>query len=97
MKDTWKLAATYLLIIILISNFLLARNIFRVKCNRTTIDDIAAATPIPKDPYANKQIGMPMLPVLGRKKGGNSLEISFFIKNKKIIPVKAKQESAIIE
>ena len=35
--------------------------------------------------------------VLGRKKGGNSLEISFFIKNKKTIPTKAKEVSAIIE
>ena len=36
--------------IILISNFLLARNIFTVKCKSTTNDDIAAATPIPKEP-----------------------------------------------
>ena len=56
--------------IILISNFLLAKKMLAVKCKRTTRDDIAAATPIPKDPYANKQIGIPILPVLGRKKGG---------------------------
>ena len=68
-----------------------------VKCKRTTKDDMAAAIPIPKDPYANKQIGIPILPVLGKKKGGNSLEISFFIKNKKITPVIAKQIRAIIE
>ena len=70
---------------------------FAVKCNKTTNDDIAAATPIPKDPYANKHKGIPILPVLGKKKGGNSREISFFIKNKKIIPVIAKQQMAIIE
>ena len=79
------------------SNFLLAKNIFAVKCNKTTNEDIAAATPIPKDPYANKQIGIPIFPVFGRKKGGNSLEISFFIKNKKITPVMAKQIRAINE
>ena len=38
-----------------------------------------------------------MLPVFGRKKGGNSLEISFFIKNKNMTPVIAKQISAITE
>ena len=83
--------------IILISNFLLAKKMLAVKCKRTTRDDIAAATPIPKDPYANKQIGIPILPVLGRKKGGNSLAISFFIKNKNMTPVIAKQVRAITE
>ena len=68
-----------------------------VKCKRTTKEDIAAATPIPKDPYANRQIGIPILPVLGRKKGGNSIEISFFMKNKNITPVIAKQDNAITE
>ena len=34
---------------------------------------------------------------LGKKKGGNSLEISFFMKNKKIIPTKAKEKRAITE
>ena len=79
------------------SNFLLAKNILAVKWSKTTNDDIAAATPIPKVPYAKRQIGIPILPVLGRKNGGNSLEISFFIKNKKTIPIIAKLESAIIE
>ena len=37
------------------------------------------------------------MPVFGRKKGGNSLEISFFIKNKNMTPVIAKQISAITE
>ena len=70
---------------------------FAVKCNSTTNDDIAAATPIPREPYANRHKGIPILPVLGKKNGGNSREISFFIKNKKIIPVKAKQLMATIE
>ena len=39
-----------------------------------TDEEIAAATPIPKVPYANKQIGMPMLPVFGKKNVGNSLK-----------------------
>ena len=56
---------------------------------------MAAATPIPKDPYANKQMGIPILPVFGKKYGGNSLEISFFKKNKKITPIKAKLIKAI--
>ena len=42
-------------------------------------------------------MGIPILPVLGKKKGGNSLEISFFKKNKKMIPVIAKQIKAITE
>tara|TARA_B100001250_G_C19447160_1_gene634359 strand:+ start:257 stop:505 length:249 start_codon:yes stop_codon:yes gene_type:complete len=52
---------------------------------------------MPIDPYANKQIGIPIFPVFGKKKGGNSLEISFFIKNKKITPVIAKHIIAITE
>ncbi len=83
--------------IILKSNFLLAKKMLAVKCKRTTKEDIAAATPIPKDPYANRQIGIPILPVLGRKKGGNSIEISFFMKNKNMTPVIAKQDNAITE
>ncbi len=82
--------------IIFMSNFLLAKKIFNVKWRSMTREEIAAATPIPNDPYANKQIGIPMLPVLGRKYGGNSLDISFFIKNKNITPVKAKLVRAII-
>ena len=49
------------------------------------------------DPYANKQMGIPIFPVFGKKKGGNSLEMSFFMKNKKTTPVIAKQIRAITE
>ena len=56
---------------------------------------MADATPKPAVPYANKQIGIPILPVFGKKYGGNSLEISFFKKNKKITPIKAKLVKAI--
>ena len=71
-------------------NFLLAKKTPKVKWNNITSEDIAAATPNPWLPYANKQIGKPILPVLGNIKGGNSLIISFFKTNKKTIPVKAK-------
>ena len=47
--------------------------------------DIAAETPRPCEPYANKQIGKPMLPVLGIAKGGSSLMISLVFKRYNII------------
>ena len=72
------------LILDLKSNFLLAKKTPKVKWNKMTSEDIAAATPKPWLPYANKQIGKPILPVLGNIKGGNSLIISFFHTNKKI-------------
>ena len=48
---------------------------------------IADATPSPAVPYANKQIGIPMLPVLGKISGGSSLIKSFFNNNKNKIPI----------
>ena len=47
--------------------------------------DIAAETPRPCDPYANKHIGKPILPVLGIVNGGNSLMISLVFRMKSII------------
>ena len=76
---------------------MLDRNIFKVKCKTTTNEEMADATPIPKVPYANKQIGIPILPVFGKKKGGSSLDISYFIKNKKMTPVKANEVNNISE
>ena len=38
--------------------------------------DIAAETPRPCEPYANKHIGNPMFPVLGIANGGNLVCIS---------------------
>ena len=61
------------LVLDLTSKFLLAKKMLAVKCKRTTKDDMAAATPIPKEPYANKQIGIPIFPVLGKIKVGNYL------------------------
>ena len=56
---------------------------------------IAAATPKPSNPYANKQIGKPIFPVLGIMNGGSSLIISFDLtKNKKITPIIAKPRIA---
>ena len=49
--------------------------------------DIVAEKPKPWDPYANKHMGRPMLPVFGITNGGNSLIMSFvFCINKKNIP-----------
>ena len=64
-------------------NFLSAKKTPIVKCIKIIRDDIAAATPNPKSPYANKQIGNPIFPVFGRIKGGNSLIISFTFKKYK--------------
>ena len=47
---------------------------------------MAEATPRPAVPYANKQIGTPIFPVLGKIKGGSSVIGSFFNTNKKITP-----------
>ena len=56
------------------SNSRFAKKMFKVKWSSTTNEDIAAAIPIPSLPYANKQIGIPILPVFGKKKVGNSLK-----------------------
>ena len=57
---------------------------------------MAAETPNPCDPYANRHIGSPMLPVLGIVKGGNSLMISFvFRRYNIIIPVRINPQIAI--
>jgi hypothetical protein len=53
-----------------------------------TTDAIAEATPSPAVPYANKQIGIPMFPVLGKINGGSSLMKSFFNNNKNRIPTR---------
>ena len=57
-------------------------------------EDIAPAIPNPCVPYANKQIGKPMLPVLGIINGGSSIIISFFKNFKKITPIKEKPRIA---
>ena len=50
--------------------------------------DIVAEKPKPWDPYANKHIGRPMLPVFGIINGGNSLIISLvFMRYNIITPV----------
>ena len=54
-------------------------------------EDIAPAIPNPCVPYANKQIGKPILPVLGIINGGSSIIISF-LKILKITPIKENQE-----
>ena len=80
----------------LILNFLSARKIPNVKWHKIIIAEIAAATPNPWDPYANKHIGSPILPVFGIIKGGSSRIISLVLKkNKKITPIKAKAIMAI--
>ena len=53
--------------------FLLAKNIPKVKWDIIMTADIADATPRPSLPYANKQIGKPIFPQLGKINGGNSL------------------------
>ena len=50
---------------------------------------MADATPKPAVPYANKQIGTPMLPVFGKNKGGSSVIGSFFKNIKKKNPTTA--------
>tara|TARA_B100001175_G_scaffold247126_1_gene213870 strand:- start:24 stop:272 length:249 start_codon:yes stop_codon:yes gene_type:complete len=50
---------------------------------------------MPNLPYANKHIGIPILPVLGRKNVGNSLKKSFFIKIKKINPTIKNEDNRI--
>ena len=47
--------------------------------------DIAAETPRPWEPYANKHIGNPIFPVFGIVNGGNSLMISLVFKRYNII------------
>ena len=77
------------------SNSLFAKKMFNVKCNNTTKDEIVAAIPMPNFPYANKHIGIPILPVLGKIKGGNSLIKSFFINIRKISPINPKEVKRI--
>ena len=57
-----------------------------VKWRRIITEAIADATPNPAVPYANKQIGIPMFPVLGKINGGSSLIKSFFNNNKNKTP-----------
>ena len=61
-----------------------------MKWNKIITDAIAAATPKPEVPYANKHIGIPIFPVLGKIKGGNSAIISFFNIYKKNKPINEK-------
>ena len=56
---------------------------------------MAEATPSPEDPYANKQIGTPILPVFGKISGGSSVIGSFFKINKKITPTIANAKMII--
>ena len=56
---------------------------------------MADATPSPDVPYANKQIGTPMLPVFGRNIGGSSVIGSFFKNSKKKKPNRAKAPKII--
>ena len=71
-------------------NFLLAKKTPKVKWKRITKEEIVAAIPNPWFPYANKHKGNPMLPVLGKIKGGNSVTMSFLRNFKKITPIKLK-------
>ena len=57
-------------------NFLLAKRIFRLKWKTTITDVTAAAIARPVLPYAKRQMGMPIFPVLGSINGGSSLYIS---------------------
>ena len=66
-------------------NFLSAKKTPKVKWHKIIKADIAADTPRPCEPYANKQIGKPILPVLGIVRGGSSLIISLVFKRYKII------------
>ena len=68
-------------------NFLSAKKTPNVKWHKMIKAEIAAETPRPWEPYANKHIGKPILPVLGIVKGGSSLIISLvFKRNNMIIP-----------
>ncbi len=79
-----------------ILNFLAARKTPNVKWHKIIKADMAAETPNPWEPYANRHIGKPIFPVLGITNGGNSLIISFvFCKYKKIIPTIKKKAIAI--
>ena len=72
-------------------NFLLAINIPTVKCNSMMTAAIELATENPFSPYANKHIGSPKFPVLGKISGLSSKTISRFKIFKIIIPITAKQ------
>ena len=66
-------------------NFLSAKKTPNVKWHKMIKAEIAAETPRPWEPYANKHIGKPILPVLGIVKGGSSLIISLVFKRNNII------------
>ena len=57
----------------LIENFLLAKSIPTLKWKTKIIAVAAVAIANPKFPYAKRQIGIPILPVFGRIKGGSNL------------------------
>ena len=59
------------LINILNEKLFLANKTPSVKWRRMITEAIEDATPNPAVPYANKQIGIPMFPVLGKIKGGS--------------------------
>ena len=71
-------------------NFFLAKKTPKVKWNKIITDAIAEATPNPWVPYAKRQIGMPILPVFGKIKDGNSMLKSFFSRESTISPKTAK-------
>ena len=66
-------------------NFLSAKNTPRVKWHKIIKAEIAADTPRPCEPYANKQIGKPILPVFGIANTGSSLIISLVLRIYNII------------
>ena len=61
-----------------------------VKCSKIITDAIDDATPKPAVPYANRHIGIPIFPVLGKINGGSSLIVSLFKINRKNIPINEK-------
>ena len=71
-------------------NFLFAKKTPNVKWNKMMTDAMAEATPNPWIPYANRQIGMPILPVFGKIKGGNSMLRSFLSRKSAVSPITAK-------
>ena len=78
-------------------NFLSAKKTPKVKWHKIIKADIAADTPRPCEPYANKQIGKPILPVFGKINGGSSVITSLFKNFRKIIPITLNPVMAIKE
>ena len=62
----------------------------KVKWNKMITEATADATPKPWVPYAKRQIGIPILPVLGRINGGSSILKSFLRNESNISPIIVK-------